>query len=147
MWVLMVTYLGIVKGSALSVVVIVASHVSVPCVCRSEPLEYTLSFATSWASKWESSSSSIHQPGRETSGPPGHQAELQQPGQSNTWAPEPARVRGLVTSLSRNMLRAHIYYKCLYYSYMAETLRFDLTINFLSKYSPVLLFAEFKNHS
>lgn len=147
MWALMVTYLGIVKGSALSVAVSVASRVSVPCVCRSEPLGYSLSFATSWASKWESSSSSIRQPGRQTSGPPGHQAELQQPGQSNTWAPEPARVRGLVTSRSRNMSRAHIYYKCPYYSYMAETLWSDLTINILSKYSPVLLFAEIKNHS
>lgn len=136
MWVLVVPYLGIVKGSACG------CHGSQPCQCpmcvqecvsgiHAQP-RYWHSLATGWASKWESSNC-IHQPGRETPGPLGHQAELQRPGQSNIWAPEPARVRGLVTSLSRNMSQAHICYKCLNYSYTAETLWFDFTINILSK--------------
>lgn len=139
----MVPYWGIVKDSALSRAVIAASHVSVPGVCRSGSLEYMLRLT---ASKWESSSC-MHPFGKTTPRLPGHEAELQQSGQRNTWAPEPARVRDLVTSLSKILFQPYIYYKCLKYSYMVKTLRFYFTISILRKYPPVLLFVKIKSYS
>lgn len=132
--------MGIVQDSALSRIIIAAIHVSVPSLCRSGSLEYTLTLT---ASKWESSSC-MHQLGKTTPKPPGHKAELQQPGQTNTWAPEPARVRGLVIFLSKNIVSvSHL----LQIPEMAKTVWFYFTISILRKYPPVLLFVEIKSYS